>query len=304
MARIAFLGLGVMGAPMARNLAAGGHAVTGFDVDSRALRAAGVATADSAAEAARDAEIVITMLPKGEHVKAALFGDRGASSTLPAGAMIIDMSTVQPLETDEIARAALERGHRFVDAPVGRSSQHAIDGTLLIMAGGEAADVEAARPVLALMGDPIVHCGGRGTGARAKIVNNYMSIVSNVVVAESLVLAEASGLDRQVAIDICRGTTAGQGHLNTTWPAKVLKGDTSPGFMIDLAHKDLLIGLELAARLGAPSACGAAARPVYEIARAKGRGRDDWTAMLEVLQGEGGSGDRSGGGDRAANPAG
>jgi 4-hydroxybutyrate dehydrogenase/sulfolactaldehyde 3-reductase len=111
-----------------------------------------------------------------------------------------------------------------------------------------------------------------------------MSIVCNVATAGSLVLAERSGLDREVAIAVMRGTTAGQGHLNTTYPAKVLAGDTTPGFMIDLAHKDLWLALELAARLRAPPTLGAAAKGAYDVARAKGRGREDWTAMLEVLR--------------------
>ena len=282
--KIGFVGLGVMGAPMARNLVMGGHEVWGFDLSPEALRASGNRPARSAAEAAQGAEAVITMLPKGAHVKEALLGEEGALSTLPEGGLVIDMSTVQPLETDEIAAEVQARGYRFVDAPVGRTSRHAEEGKLLIMVGAEVADLEEARPLLSLMGDTIIHCGRPGSGSRAKIVNNYMSIVSNVVVAESLVLAERAGLGREIAIEVCRGTTAGQGHLNTTYPAKVLHGDTTPGFMVDLARKDLLIALELAARVGATTTTGAAAKPIYDLAQAQGRGRDDWTALLEVMQ--------------------
>ena len=282
--RIGFIGLGVMGAPMSRNLVMGGHEVTGFDLSIEAIRAAGNRPASSAAAAADGADCIITMLPKGDHVKQALFGDGGACEKLPKGSLVIDMSTVQPLETDEIAAEAQSRGFRFVDAPVGRTSRHAEEGKLLIMAGAEVGDLEDARQYLSLMGDTIIHCGKPGMGSRAKIVNNYMSIVSNVVVAESLVLAERSGLDLDVAIDVCRGTTAGQGHLNTTYPAKVLQGDTAPGFMLDLALKDLKIALELAARINAPTYVGAAARPVYELGQACGKGREDWTAMLQLLR--------------------
>ena len=282
--KIGFIGLGVMGAPMSRNLVRGGHEVMGFDLSADAIRAAGNRPAASAAGAADGASVVITMLPKGEHVKAALFGRDGACETLPKGSLVIDMSTVQPLETDEIAAEVRRRGFRFVDAPVGRTSRHAEEGKLLVMVGADAEDLDEAREVVSLLGDTIVHCGGPGMGSRAKIVNNYMSIVSNVVVAESLVLAERSGLSLDVAIDVCRGTTAGQGHLNTTYPAKVLQGDTVPGFMLDLALKDLKIALELGSRIGSPTYAGAAARPVYEIGQARGRGRSDWTAILEVLR--------------------
>ncbi|MEZ5824545.1 MAG: NAD(P)-binding domain-containing protein, partial [Geminicoccaceae bacterium] len=273
-----------MGAPMSRNLVMGGHEVTGFDLSADAIRAAGNRPASSAAEAASGADCVITMLPKGEHVMQALFGDNGACKTLETGSLVIDMSTVQPLETDEIAAEAQRRGFRFVDAPVGRTSRHAEEGKLLIMVGAEVDDLEDARQYLSHMGDTIIHCGRPGMGSRAKIVNNYMSIVSNLVVAESLVLAERSGLSLETAINVCRGTTAGQGHLNTTYPAKVLQGDTEPGFMLDLALKDLKIALELGSRIGAPTYAGAAARPVYELGHSKGRGRSDWTAMLEVLR--------------------
>lgn len=287
MARVAFTGIGVMGLPMARRLAGGGHEVVAFDVSEEARERAadaGLGVAPSAREAARGADVAITMLPTGAHVREALFGPEGVLAALEPGRLVVDMSTIQPLGTDVIARDLAARGYRFLDASVGRTSAHAERGELLIMVGGEAADLEEARPLLALMGDPVIHCGPVGHGARAKIVNNYMSIVCNVATAESLVLAERSGLDREVAIAVMRGTTAGQGHLNTTYPAKVLAGDTTPGFMIDLAHKDLWLALELAARLRAPPTLGAAAKGAYDVARAKGRGREDWTAMLEVLR--------------------
>ena len=287
MTRIGFIGLGVMGAPMARNLLQAGHQVNAFDLRSEAVQALagdGAVPSKSAAECAANADVVITMLPKGSHVAAALFGQNGAAAALNSGHVVIDMSTVLPFDTDDIAARCHEMGLKFVDAPVGRSSQHAVEGKLLIMAGAEAAVLDDVKPILALLGDTIIHCGGPGSGARAKLVNNYMSIVSNIVTAESLVMAERCGLNQDVTLEVLRGTTAGQGHLNTTYAAKVLTGDTTPGFMIDLAHKDLLLALEMAARSGSPTTTGAAARPVYEIAQAHGRGRDDWTAMLEIVR--------------------
>ncbi len=177
-----------------------------------------------------------------------------------------------------------ERGIAMVDAPVGRQQSHAVAGKLLIMVGGADADVERARPILDLMGDTIIHCGPVGMGARMKIVNNYMSIALNVLAAEALILAERSGLDPDLARRVMLGTAAGQGHFGSTYPSKVLKGDLTPGFMVDLAHKDLGLALDLARDIGAPVATGAASREAYDQARAQDRGRQDWTAIYAMMR--------------------
>ncbi len=287
MTRVGFIGTGVMGLPMARNLIKGGFEVTAFDVNPDALqtlRRDGGAVAGSAGDAASGADVVITMLPNGEHVMDAVFGQNGAIHGMADGTMLIDMSTILPTVTDQIAARLRASGRRLVDAPVGRTSQHAVDGKLLIMAGGDAADIEAGRPLLACMGDTIVHCGPVGSGSRMKLVNNYLSIACNVVTAEALVLAEQSGLDRDLAIEVMMGTTAGQGHLATTYPRKVLQGDVTPGFMVDLAHKDMGLALDFAAHLKTPLPMGAIARQTYTSAQLQGRGRDDWTAILETVR--------------------
>ena len=287
MAGIGFIGVGVMGAPMAANLVRGGHRLKVFDLSEDALakaKAFGAEIAASKADAGRDVSVLITMLPTGAHVSDALLGEGGAADALGSDALVIDMSTIMPLETDAVGAALRERSLPLVDAPVGRSSKHAEEGKLLIMAGGEVADLDRAEPILQLMGDPVVRCGGPGSGSRAKIVNNYMSIACNVVTAESLALADKSGLDPAVALDIMCGTTAGQGHLSTTYPAKVLQSDVTPGFMIDLAHKDMGLALELAGRIGVPLTMGAVARQVYDVARTEGRGREDWSALYLTVR--------------------
>ncbi|MBA1146480.1 sulfolactaldehyde 3-reductase [Ectothiorhodospiraceae bacterium WFHF3C12] len=284
---IGFVGIGTMGAPMARNLLNGGFDVKAYDVDRTAVAAlaeAGARPAESPADAARDCDQLITMLPNGEIVETALFGEAGIAETLPREALYVDMSTILPAQTDRIARRLGELGVRMVDAPVGRSSQHAVEGKLLIMAGGEAADLERARPLLDCMGDTIVHCGPVGAGGRMKIVNNYMSIALNVLTAESLTMAERAGLDPEQAREVMLGTVAGQGHMGTTYPAKVLKGDLTPGFMVDLAHKDMGLALAMAADMDAPSWMGAVAHQAYGLARRDGRGQQDWTALYETLR--------------------
>lgn len=284
---IGFVGVGTMGAPMARNLLKAGFEVKAYDVNRDAVNAlaeAGARSAQSPAEAARECDQLITMLPNGDIVEHALFGPAGIVETLPRSALYIDMSTILPAQTDRIARRLADEDIHMVDAPVGRSSQHAVEGKLLIMAGGDAADLERARPALDCLGDTIVHCGPVGTGGRMKIVNNYMSIALNVLTAESLTMAERAGLDPEQAREVMLGTVAGQGHMGTTYPAKVLKGDLQPGFMVDLAHKDMGLALAMAAEMNAPSWMGAVAHQAYGLARRDGRGRQDWTALYETLR--------------------
>jgi 4-hydroxybutyrate dehydrogenase/sulfolactaldehyde 3-reductase len=287
MSEIGFIGVGTMGAPMARNIAKGGHRVKAFDLDVAAverLADAGIAPAASAADAARHVDVLITMLPNSSHVEKAAFGEGGFAEVLSRDALYIDMSTIAPATTDAIAARMAEKGVAMVDAPVGRQQSHAVAGKLLIMAGGEPEHVERAKPILSLMGDTIIHCGRVGMGSRMKIVNNYMSIALNSLAAEALVLAERSGLDPDLAREVMLGTVAGQGHFGTTYPAKVLKGDLAPGFMIDLAMKDLRLALDLAASLDAPVETGMAAAGSYEKAQGEGRGREDWTAVYAATR--------------------
>lgn len=272
---------------MARNLLRAGFDVKAFDINRDAVAALeddGAHPAESPADAARDCDELITMLPNGESVESALFGESGIAGALPRNALYIDMSTILPAQTDRIGKRLREQGTSMVDAPVGRSSQHAVDGKLLIMAGGEAGDLERARALLDCLGDTIVHCGPLGSGGRMKIVNNYMSIALNVLTAESLTMAERAGLDPELARQVMLGTVAGQGHMATTYPAKVLKGDLTPGFMVDLAHKDIGLALAMAAELDAPSWMGAVAQQAYGLARRDGRGSQDWTALYQTLR--------------------
>jgi 4-hydroxybutyrate dehydrogenase/sulfolactaldehyde 3-reductase len=284
---IGFIGLGTMGAPMARNLLKAGFTMRVYDVSAPAVERlveAGATKAESAADAAKGADAIVTMLPNSEHVAEALFGERGAASALSPKALVVEMSTIAPATTDRLASQLAERGIAMVDAPVGRSSQHAVEGKLLIMAGGSSEAVERAMPLLQRLGDTIVHCGPSGSGARMKLVNNFMSITLNVTTSEALSLAEASGLDPELARTVMLGTVAGQGHMGTTYPAKVLRGDLTPGFAIALAEKDLGLALELAKTLGMELPTGEAARHAYREAQVEGMERDDWTAIYALAR--------------------
>lgn len=287
MSNIAFIGLGQMGAPMAKNLIKQGHNLWVFDLNASAvqnLQQAGATGCQSAAQAAQHAEFVITMLPNGDRVREALLGKNGIWQTLNSSALVIDMSTIHPLQTDRLIADLAERGFSMMDVPVGRTSDHAIAGTLLLLAGGTSEQVNRAKTVLMAMGSELIEAGGPGMGIRVKLINNYMSIALNALSAEAAVLCEALGLSFDVALKVMSGTPAGKGHFTTSWPNKVLKGDLTPAFMIDLAHKDLGIALDVANQLHVPMPLGAASREVYNQARAAGRGREDWTAILEQVR--------------------
>jgi 4-hydroxybutyrate dehydrogenase/sulfolactaldehyde 3-reductase len=285
--KIGFIGLGTMGLPMARNILQGGHQVAGHDTSTK-TRAAHVANggtaASSAAEAADDANILITMLPTGDIVRSVLLDADGAAARLPANALVIDMSTIHPMESDAIRDDLASRGIGMVDAPVGRTSVDAEAGKSLFMAGGTHADIERAEPILECMGDVVINCGGPGLGIRMKIVNNLMTTSLNVLTAEVLTMAEGLGLDRNLAIEVMGGTPAGRGHMSTTYPARVLKGDLSPAFMIDLAKKDLDIALQLSSTVDIPLSLAQSAEKVYDAAQVEGRGQQDWTAIYAMLR--------------------
>ncbi len=287
MKNIGFIGVGVMGTPMVRNLIKAGFRVSVFDINPHAVAAVvadGATASASPAAVAADADCVITMVPNGAHVEAVLFGDDGVITTVRPGTLYIDMSTISPAVTDNIAQRMATRQIDMLDAPVGRSSQHAEAADSLFMVGGDAAVLQRARPILEQLGSTIIHCGAAGAGIRMKIVNNFLASATNVATSEALALAEANGIDPELARSIMVGTVAGQGHLATTYPAKVLRGDTSPGFMIELVVKDVGIAIDLAKSVGVNLSMAKTALATYAAAIAKGHARDDWTAIYALAR--------------------
>lgn len=282
--KIGFIGLGTMGGAMSANLIKKGFSVQGYDIAPEALerfeKAGGAPCSDMAA-AAKGADIVFTMLPNGPHVEQAVEKIVGS---MAKGALFVDCSTILPEVTLRVGARLRAEGMRVMDAPVGRTGAEALLGKLLFMVGGEEKDLALVRPCLECMGDTILHCGPLGSGIATKIVNNYMSITLNVLTAEALTLGEALGLERDRLLEVLRGTPAGRGHINATYPGKVFKGDISASFMLDLANKDLGLAIEVADTKNVPLFTGGAARQAYSLARARGYGRKDWTAMLEVVR--------------------
>jgi 4-hydroxybutyrate dehydrogenase / sulfolactaldehyde 3-reductase len=286
MDRIGFIGLGNMGRPMASNLVRKGFPLAVFDVNPapvRQLEQSGARAVVDCRAVARDSDIVITMLPNSASVEEVLLGAGGVLAHLRAGCGIMDMSTIDPMLTDRVAAAAAGQGIAFVDAPVGRLASHAERGESLFMVGATGEAFARVRPLLEAMGTTIHHCGGAGTGIRTKLVNNYLAIVSCAFNAEALALSQQFGLSLEKTLDVVHGTTATNGQLKIAWAAKVLKGDTEPGFTIDLAHKDLTLIVDAANAVKVPMPIGAAARESFSAARIQGQGTKDFSAMVDVL---------------------
>jgi 4-hydroxybutyrate dehydrogenase/sulfolactaldehyde 3-reductase len=275
-----------MGRPMASNLCRKGFSLVVCDLDAtrvRALEALGARPAREAAEVARSSDVVFTMLPDSAAVAEVVSGPAGLLAHLPAGTTIVDMSTIDPRVTDRLAAGAAEKHVSFADAPVGRLASHAERGESLFMVGADSATFARVKPMLEAMGSTIHHCGDVGAGMRTKLVNNYLAIISCQLNAEAIALAQRFGLSLEKTLDVIHGTTATNGQLKIAWPAKVLKGDTEPGFTIDLAHKDLTLIVEAGNAARVPMPVAAAAREAFSTARGRGYGAKDFSAMVDVL---------------------
>lgn len=283
---IGFVGLGRMGRPMASNLCRKGFRVIAYDVNPQAvaeLASLQARPAQDVAEVTASSSVIVTMLPDPKTVETVVLGSEGVLSHARPGSLIMDMSTIDPRTTDRLAARAAEKGVAFVDAPVGRLASHADRGESLFMVGAAASDFERVKPLLEAMGSTIFHCGGPGSGTRTKLVNNYLAISSCQMNAEALALSQRFGLDLGTTLEVIYGTTAFNGQLKIAWPVKVLKEDTSPGFTIDLAHKDLSLVVDAANEAKVPMPMAAAAREAFSHARASGSGGKDFSAMVDVL---------------------
>jgi 3-hydroxyisobutyrate dehydrogenase len=289
---IGFIGLGNMGGPMAANLVKAGYTVTGFDpVDSaRAVaEGAGVVVAASSAEAVADAEVVITMLPSGRHVLDVYQGSDGLLAAAPAGALFVDCSTIAVSDAREAAALVVAAGHRALDAPVSGGVVGAAAGTLTLMVGARAEDLEAVREVLEPMAGRVVHCGEPGAGQAAKICNNLILGISMIGVSEAFVLGEKLGLSHQALFDVT-STASGQCWALTTncpvpgpVPTSPANREYQPGFAAPLMAKDLGLALQAAESTGTASNLGALAAALYrEFAEGNGSGLDFSAIINEI----------------------
>ena len=283
-AKIAFIGLGAMGLPMASNLVRKGFDIIAYDIDAgklAKLTELGAAEADSASQAAGKADIVITMLPATQHVEAVVLGSGGVLAAMKSDAVLMDMSTIDPKATDNLAAACAANGVRFIDTPVGRLASHAERGESLFMVGGDDHTFGRVEPLLNAMGNSIHRCGSAGMGQRMKVVNNFMLLTTAQVVSEAITLGAKLGLDVDTMKAVTGSTTANNGQFQIALATKVLTGDITPGFTIDLAFKDMTLAINAAAeqRIGLP--VGSAAHAVFGAARATALHDKDYSALLE-----------------------
>jgi 2-hydroxy-3-oxopropionate reductase len=284
--KIGFIGLGVMGAPMARNLLEAGYELV---VHSRSrgpaeeLAQAGAETAGSSREVAERADVVITMLPDSAAVRDVVLGGDGVLAGASSGTLLIDMSTIDPEVSIEVARAASERGVAALDAPVSGGDVGAQEGTLSIMVGGDADDVERARPLFAVLGKTIVHVGGPGAGQVVKACNQVVVAVTIAAVSEALVLGSKAGVDPAKILDVLGGGLAANRVMEMR-RRNFLEHDFTPGFRIDLHHKDLGIALGAGDSLGVPLPATAAVQQMMRSLRARGHGGDDHSGLIQIIE--------------------
>lgn len=290
--RILFVGLGTMGLPMARNLVRAGFDVAGYDVNPDGIAAfvaaGGQASGDPLA-AARACDVVVTMLPDDRAVTAVLAGRSGLVANLRQGALAIEMSTTAPRTKKALQAEASARGVDFIECPVGKTVEHAIAGTLSLMAGGDPAQIERARPILGAMGDEVHVCGEVGAASAMKLINNALVACINAASIEALVAGSKANLSVETMMSVLRTTLAWNNALAKALPGKALKGDFRPGFMTRLAHKDVGLALEMARDLDVPMRQGEAAFALLGQALDDGYGADDTPgSMLRACEARGG----------------
>ncbi|MBS56822.1 MAG: hypothetical protein CMP16_02990 [Rickettsiales bacterium] len=289
MIKVGFIGVGTMGCPMATNIISKGNELNFYDPyvqdeNKAKLLNLGGKYCNSIKELLEDRDFVITMLPNSNNVKEVSFGEEGLLKQFYKDYIYIDMSTILPADSISINQEFESQNIKMFDAPVARLVNNAIDGTLLILVGGDKNKFDKIKPLLETMGSDVVYCGENGAGSKMKIINNYMSIVSNIVTAETLTLVEKSGIDLNLAIKLLTSTAAGKGHLNVSYPMKVLKNDTSAGFKNTLALKDLRLALQQGDIDGINLNTGKSVLKSYEEADETIYKDLDWTSMFNFIK--------------------
>ena len=290
---IGFIGVGTMGKLMASHLLKAHYPVTVFDLNPEPveeLRELGAEAATSAALCARDARVVITMLPSSPHVEAAVLGAGGAIHGMQPGTVLIDMSTIDPLVSRRVSQEVTARGLQMLDAPVSGGSVGARDATLTIMVGGPKDLFEECRPILEVLGKNVIHCGDVGMGEVVKVVNNLIAGVTLAVVAEAFNIGIRAGADPRLLHDVITKSSGNCWALQKIPPYAGLvddapaNNDFAPGFMVDLMHKDLGLAMSAAKGIGAPAMLAAIAHELFGVAANLGYGRRDQSAVVKAIE--------------------
>jgi 3-hydroxyisobutyrate dehydrogenase-like beta-hydroxyacid dehydrogenase len=285
---VAFLGMGIMGSRMAANVARAGFELIVWNrTRERAeavAEASGATLADTPSQAAARADAVITMVVDSPQVEALLLGDNGAAGSMAEGSLVVDMSTIAPGASRELAQRLGAKGIHFLDAPVSGSSPKAEDGTLTIMVGGPPEDFERARPLLESMGELIVHVGPQGHGSLVKLLSNTLAAVNAAALAEAITAARTAGLDMDALVRVV-AASSGNSTMLQIKSKPMIEHDFEPLFRLDHMLKDVRLCLEEGQAAAVPFAAAARARDVLVAALARGHGDDDFAALIEALEG-------------------
>jgi 3-hydroxyisobutyrate dehydrogenase len=286
MLKLAFIGIGIMGRPMALNLLKAGFSLT---IHSRTkskaqdVISAGAVWADSPAEAAKNADVVITCVTDTPDVRNVLLGKQGVIESAREGLICVDMSTISPTETQEMAKLLADKKVILIDAPVSGGQLGATEAKLSIMAGGDKNAFEKLHPVFEAMGRTITYCGPSGFGQITKLANQVMVVHTIMSTAEGLAFAKQAGLDLQTTLDATVSGAAGSFSLKVLG-AKIIAGDFKPTFMVDLQVKDLRLVLEYAEKIGQPLPGVAMIKELFTVLQAQGRGRDGTQSLYDVIR--------------------
>lgn len=288
MLRVGFIGLGAMGLPMARNVLKAGFPLTVWarrPESADAIRAEGAGWAETPSDLAARSDVVITIVTNSPDVEELVTGPQGLLAGANSGLVIADMSTIAPAVTRKLAARCAEAGVSFLDAPVSGGTQGAEAGTLTIMVGGDGEALEKAHPVFDAMGKNVFHVGPSGSGEVIKLVNNALVGVIAAGIAEAFVMGAKAGADVETMARVVGVSAGASWQLANQFPLRAFTGTFQPGFMTDLLCKDLALALDLGADQQSPLFLTALARQMYGVAQAEGYGRDDYTAILRVLEG-------------------
>jgi 2-hydroxy-3-oxopropionate reductase len=286
MAKIGFIGLGIMGKPMSKNLLKAGHELVVYDVVQAAVQevvAAGAKAADSSKAVAQQCSFIITMVPNSPHVKAAILGPNGVVEGAKPGSLVVDMSSIDPTVSKEVGAELTKKNIRFVDAPVSGGEPKAIDGTLSIMCGGKKADFDEALPILKNMGASVVLCGEIGAGNVTKLANQIVVALNIAAMSEALVLAAKAGVDPELVFEAIKGGLAGSTVLNAKAPMALAR-NIKPGFRINLHIKDLDNALAAGHATGVPLPLTASIREIMEALKVDGMGDADHSAVIRFYE--------------------
>lgn len=283
---IGFIGMGIMGRGMTKNLLNAGFDVTVWNRTASRMAPlveAGAKAGSSPADIASQCDIIITCVSDTPDVEAVILGEKGVMEGAKAGSLVIDMSTISPQATRKMAEKLYEKGVHMLDAPISGGSEGAEKGTLSIMVGGDAAQVERAMPVFQAMGKTITHVGDHGAGQTVKLVNQILVVVNMLAVSEALVFAQAGGLDLDKTLSAVTGGAAGSWMLSMRGP-QVVQRDWRPGFTIDLQQKDLRLALEAAEQMGVPAIATSLVSNLYRTLQSQGLGSEGNHALVKALE--------------------